>query len=91
MVAFADVGVDHCIDFVADANRLLRDDLMRAHALNRVVASLHVGDDSVVIVGVEPSAIADLPASLGIKRRVIEDDLAFIAGLRVPALLARCE
>ena len=78
---FANFGVDHGIDFVAYANWLLRDDLMRAHALNRGVASLHFGDDGVVIVGVEPSAVADLSAGLGIERRVVEDDFAFFAGL----------
>jgi hypothetical protein len=57
------------------------DDLMRPHALHRVVASLHFGDDGVVIVGVKPSAIADLSAGFGVERSVIEDDLAFFSGL----------
>ena len=76
--------------FVADTNRLLRDDLVRAHALHGVVAARDLGDDGVVIVGVEPSAIADLAAGLGIEGRVIENDLAFFAGLEflraLPAL-----
>jgi hypothetical protein len=50
---------------------------MRAHALHRVVASGHFGDDGVVIVGVEPSAIADLAAGFGVEGRVVENDLAF--------------
>ena len=54
---------------------------MRAHALHRVIASSHFGNDSVVIVGVKPSAIADLPARFGIKGSVIENDLAGFAGL----------
>ena len=54
---------------------------MRPHALNRVIASRHFGNDSVVIVRIKPSAIPHLPASLGIKRRVIENDLARFASL----------
>ena len=61
---------------------------MRAHALNGVVASGHFGDDGVVIVGVEPSAIADLSAGFGVEGRVIEDDLAGVAGLEFLRTLA---
>src|SRR5712691_8124551 len=57
------------------------DHLMRAHPLNRVVSSLHLSDDGVVIVAVKPPAIADLSAGLSIERCVIEDDLAFLSGL----------
>ncbi len=46
----ADFGVDDGIDFVADADWLFGDDLVRAHALNRRVAAFHFGDDGVVIV-----------------------------------------
>ena len=74
----ANVGVDHRIDFVAYTNRLLGDDLMRPHSLNRGVAALHFGDDGVVIVGVEPSPVADLPAGFGVERRVIENDLRLV-------------
>ena len=52
---------------------------MRAHSLNRVVAAFHLGHDSVVIVAIEPSPITNLPAGFGVKRSVIEDDLAFFA------------
>ena len=61
---------------------------MSAHALDRVVASLHVGDDGVVVVAVEPSAVADLAAGFGVERRVIEDDLAFVSGLEFLRALA---
>ncbi len=64
---------------------------MRPHSLNRVIASLHVSDDGVVIVGIKPSAIPDLPTSLRIKRRVIENDLALFASLELAAHLARYE
>jgi hypothetical protein len=43
-----------------------------------------------VIVGVEPSAIADLAAGFGVEGRVIEDDLAALAGLEFLRALAVC-
>ena len=61
---------------------------MRAHALDRVVAAFHLRHHGVVIVAVEPSAIAHLPAGLGVERRVVEDDLAFFAGLEFLCALA---
>ena len=61
---------------------------MGAHALNRVVASSHLGDDGVVIVGVEPSAVADLAAGFGVEGRVVEDDLALLTGLEFLRALA---
>ena len=61
---------------------------MRTHALDRVVAAFHFGNDSVVIVAVEPSAVADLSAGFGVERRVVEDDLAFFAGLQFLRALA---
>src|ERR1700733_11397121 len=76
---FANAGVDHGIDLIAYANPLFGSDLMRAHALNRRIASLHFGDDGVVIVGVKPSLVSNLPAGVGVERRVIEDDLAFFS------------
>ncbi len=64
-------------------------DLMRAHALYRVIASGHLGNDGVVIVGVEPSAVANLPAGFGVEGRVIENDLAGVSGLEfLRALIA---
>ena len=64
------------------------DDLMRAHALDRVVTALHFGDDGVVIVAVKPSPVAHLSAGLGVERRVVEDDFAFFAGLELLRALA---
>ena len=61
---------------------------MRAYALHRVIAAFHFGDDGVVIVAVEPSAVADLSAGFGVERRVVEDDLAFFAGLEFLCALA---
>ena len=84
----ADVGVNYGIDFVAYANRLFRDDLVRPHALNRRVAAFHFGDDGVVIVGVEPSAVADLSAGFSVERGVIEDDFPFVSGLELLRALA---
>src|ERR1039457_962965 len=54
----------------------LHNNLMCSNGLNRVITSRHIGDDSVVIIGVQPSPIPPLPARLGIERRVIENDLA---------------
>ena len=84
----ADVGVDDGINFLSDADRLLSYDLMRAHALDWGVAAGHFGDDRVVIIGVEPSAIADLAAGLGVEGRVVEDDLALFTGLKFLRALA---
>ena len=61
---------------------------MRAHSLDRVVAALHFGNDGVVIVAVEPSAVAHLSAGFGVERRVVEDDFAFLAGLEFLRALA---
>ena len=69
-------SVHNGVDFLANANRLFRHDLMRSHALNRRVASRHFGDDGIVIVGVKPSLVANLPTGFGIERRVIENDFA---------------
>ena len=61
---------------------------MRAHPLDRVVAAFDLGHDGVVIVAVKPSPIAHLPAGLGVKRRVVQDDFAFFAGLEFLRALA---
>ena len=84
----AEFGVDDGVDFVAHADWLLGDDLVRADALNRGVAAFHFGDDSVVIVGVEPSAVANLAAGFGVERGVVEDDFAFVAGPELLRALA---
>jgi hypothetical protein len=63
-------------------------DLMRPHALYRVVTSSHFSDNGIVIVGVKPSAIADLPARFGVEGRVIENDLALVSGLEFLRALA---
>src|SRR5215471_2163083 len=61
---------------------------MCPHSLNGVITSLHVGDDSVVIVGIEPTAIANLATRLGVERRVIKNDFAFFARLQFLHALA---
>src|SRR6267378_3931176 len=80
---FPDVGVDYGVDFLPDANRLLGDYLMCAYTLNGGVAAGHLGDDRVVIVRVEPSAVTDLPSGLGVEGCVVEDDLALFTGLEL--------
>src|ERR1700738_2011211 len=82
------LGIDHGVDFVTQADCLFSDGLMRADPPNRGIAALHFGDDRVVIVRVKPSPIADLSAGFSVERRVIEDDLAFIAGLEFLCALA---
>src|SRR5208282_915871 len=86
----ANRGVDYGVDFIADAEGAppsrvscggwgLHDNLMRAHSLHRVIAASHFGDDGVVIVGVKPSAIADLSARFGVEGSVVENDFAGFA------------
>ena len=65
----------------------LHDHLMRPHTMNGVVTSLHFGDHGVVIVRVKPSAISNLSASLSIKRRVIQNNLARFPCLELPRSL----
>src|ERR1035438_9374650 len=60
---------------------------MRAYSLNRRITSPHFGDHGVVIVRVQPSPVAHLPTGLGIERRVIKNDLAFFASLKLPHAL----
>src|SRR5262249_34663351 len=79
---FAELGVDHGIELVTHTNRLLGDDLVRTYALDWVVNAGHFGNDRVVVVGVKPAMVADLAASFGIERRLIEYDLALLAGLQ---------
>src|SRR5208282_3141264 len=80
--------VDDGIDFIAGVEWGFHDNLMRAHSLYRVIASSHFGNDSVVVVGVKPSAIANLPTGFGVEGSVIENDLAGVAGLEFLHALA---
>ncbi len=75
--------VDHGVDFVADVDRLLGDDTMRTHALHGIGRAFDLGDERVVIVAVEPADIADLSAGVGVEGRVVEDNLAALAGLEL--------
>src|ERR1700689_4175233 len=79
----ANRGVDDGIHLLPNANYLPGNDLMCADSLHRVVASGHFGDDCVVVVGVEPSAIADLAAGFGVEGSVIENNLAGVARLEL--------
>src|SRR5438034_10706365 len=56
---------------------------MRAHALHRVVASLHLSHHGVQLIAVKHAAVPNLPAGFRIKRRVIENDLTFLARLEL--------
>src|SRR5208283_3148493 len=98
----ANRGVDYGVDFIADAEGAppsrvscggwgLHDNLMRAHSLHRVIAASHFGDDGVVIVGVKPSAIADLSARFGVEGSVVENDFAGVSGLEFLRALAGFE
>src|ERR1700690_2403672 len=79
----ADFSVDYGVHFVSNPEGAppnavfvgwgFHDHLVRTHSLDRIVATLHLGDDGVVIVAVKPSAIADLAAGLRVERSVVED------------------
>src|SRR5258708_719692 len=84
---FANCGVDGGINFLPNANRLFGNNLMRPHTLYRVVASGHFSDDSVVIVGVKPSAIADLAAGFGVEGSVVENHLTGFTRLELSRAL----
>ena len=79
----ANLVVDHGVDLVADMNRLLGNDSMRAHSLHGIGDAFDFGDQGVVIVGVEPADVAHLSAGFGVERSVVEHDLAALAGLEL--------
>ncbi len=79
----AHLGVDHGVDLVADVDRLLRRDAMRAHTLHGIGRALDLGDDGVVVVGVEPADVADLSAGIGVEGCLVEHDVAALAGLQL--------
>src|SRR6266851_6463634 len=73
--------IDDGIHFIAHADGLFDEDYVRAHSLNRVVAAGHLGDDRVVIVGVQLAAVADLASGFGIKRSVVKNYLTNIPNI----------
>src|SRR5258708_26196235 len=79
----ANFRIDNGVELVADVNWLLGYTLVCAHALHGGIAADHVGNDSVVVATVKHSTIADLTAGLGVERRVVQDDFAFIARLQL--------
>ncbi len=79
----ADFVVDHGIELVANANGLLCDNAMGAHTLHGIRYAFDIGDERVVVFGVEPADVADLSAGIGVEGRVIENDLAAFAGLQL--------
>ena len=79
----ADFVVDDGVELVADANWLLGNNAMRADALHRIGHALDIGDERVVVFGVEPADVADLSAGVGVEGGVVEDDLAAFAGLQL--------
>src|SRR5260221_187465 len=85
---FANCGVDDGVHFLPNSDCLLGNDLMRPHTLDWVVATSHVGDDRVVIVGVEPSAVADLSAGFGVEWSLVENDFTGVAGIKLSNPLA---
>src|SRR5215470_4231151 len=67
---------------------------MRPHTLHRVIASLDLSDYRVQLVAVEIPSVTNLPTRLGIKRRVIKNDLAFfpcIELLHAASILDDCQ
>ena len=57
---------------------------MGEDSLHRFGRAADLGDDGVVVVGVEPADVADLSAGVGVEAGVVEDDLDFFAGLALP-------
>src|SRR5258708_20355715 len=82
----ANVSIDDGIDLVAHANRLFSDDLLRPHTLNGGIGSRGFGDDSIVIVRVKPSPVANLAAGLGVEGCPIEDYFAHLSWLKLSDL-----
>ncbi len=75
--------IHHGIDIVAQLDGLAQVDLVRADALHRLHATQNIGDDGVVVVGIEPAGIPHLAAGVGIKRGVVEHDLDALTGVRL--------
>ena len=84
----ASFGADRRVHFVAYADWLLGDDLMGAHALNRVVASFYFCNDGVQFIAIEDAAVADLASGFGVERSVVEDDFDFVSGFEFFCALA---
>src|ERR1700722_6645196 len=75
-----DFRINDRIHVAAQRDRLAQKDLVRTHALHWLYAAEHIGNHDVVVIGIEPTGIADLAARIGIKRSMIEHDLYAIAG-----------
>jgi hypothetical protein len=58
---------------------LFSEDFVCAYALHRHHASMDLGQQRVAVVGIEPANVAHLSACIGVKRRVIQDDLALFS------------
>src|SRR3954447_19461400 len=76
---FAHISVHDGLNLLSKMNCLASLHLMRAHALHGHHTSVDVGDNVSGAVA-EDADIADLPAGVSVKRRVIEDDLALFSG-----------
>jgi hypothetical protein len=77
----AEVCVDDRVDAIAELDRLAQDGPMRKNSLHRLGTAAHVGDDGVVIVGVEPASISDLAAGVGVEAGAVENNLNRVAGI----------
>ncbi len=84
----APLAVDHRIQQVAYHDGLPRRHLMGAHALHGIVNAAYVGDECVVIGGIEPAFVGRLSARLGVERGVVEHDFALLARLQLLHALA---
>ena len=84
----ANSGINHGVDLGPNLQSLLCDYLVGAHALHRVIGSRDFGHYRVVVVGIEPPAVAHLSAGLRVERRVVEDDFAFLARFEFAGALA---
>src|SRR5215475_381905 len=78
---FPNIRTHDRVDLVPYPHVFLRDNLVSGHALDWVITTCDLGNDGVVIVGVQPAAISHLAARLRVEGSVIEDHLALLAGL----------
>src|SRR5690606_14973135 len=85
----ATLGIDACVDGLADADEALLDGAAMDVEVRRGLAGVvHV---DVAGLGVEITGVADLAAGLAIERRAVEDDLDLLASLGALERTVRAE
>src|SRR4051794_12046260 len=80
---FTTSGVHDGINSVANTKWLFCNYLMRTYALHRIVSSAHFRNYGIHLIAIKRTAVTNLSAGFGIKRRVVKNDLACLAGLQL--------